>query len=178
MHANLLLHKQRWALLRSWMWKYMKECPPPAWWTCKVHCPWALFHESAYHCIYYRIALKFCGSKFSRITGHLRNYLNENFDTCCVPTWTVFQRTRATASLMALFVYCNSEDGRLVWWLCLCTATVRMDSSRSVSFRDFLPRDTMCDICQYWSCQLDLAKVRGTPRYLKTNSKALFTLGT
>ena len=63
----------------------------------------------------YRIALKFRGSKFSqilRITGHSRNYFNENFDTCCVPTatWTVFQRTRATASLMALFVYFNRMD--------------------------------------------------------------------
>ena len=63
----------------------------------------------------YRIALKFRGSKFSRIsriTGHSRNYFNENFDTSCAPTatWTVFQRTRATASLMALFVYFNRMD--------------------------------------------------------------------
>ena len=65
----------------------------------------------------YRIALKFRGSKFLRITGHSRNYFNENFDKCCAPTATrtVFQRTCATlvtASLMALFVYFNSEDGQ------------------------------------------------------------------
>ena len=62
----------------------------------------------------YRIALKFRGSKFSRITCHSLNYFNENFDTCHAPpaTWTVFQRMHTTASLMALFVYFNSEDGQ------------------------------------------------------------------
>ena len=66
--------------------------------------------------IKYRIALKFCGSKFSqisRITDHSRNYFNENVVMLCayVDTWTVFQRTRMMVRLMALFVYFNSEDG-------------------------------------------------------------------
>ena len=69
----------------------------------------------------------------------------------------------------------------LAWWLCLCTSTGRMNSSRSASFRvhirlrklsagNYCTRNTrgkgaiMCDICHCWSRQLDPARRRSGER--------------
>ena len=41
----------RWALFCRKMQKHSKECPP-LWQTCKVFCPWVLFHETAVHPYY------------------------------------------------------------------------------------------------------------------------------
>ena len=63
----------------------------------------------------YRIA-QFRGPKFlqiSRITGHCEIIPMKILTRAVhLHMWTVFQRTHATASSMALFAHINSEDGQ------------------------------------------------------------------
>ena len=67
------------------------------------------------HTFRYRIAQKFHGSKFSRISRHSRNYFNEIFDTCII-----------------VFSHFLSWTAR---WLCFSASKEWMDSIQGLSCR-------------------------------------------
>ena len=104
-----------------------------------------------YHCVY-RIALTFCGSKLLRISRVIRKIISTKILTCVV-------------CLQLCGQYSNVHARWLAWWLCLCTSTVRMDSSRSVSFRFHMERYHHVRYLPLLKlpARSSAAKVRGTP---------------
>ena len=102
--------------------------------------PWATQTWSHHS---YRIALKFRGSKFRelRFQRKFRHML------ICAPTYVRGQ-------------YSNVRARRLAWWLCLCTSTVRMDSSRGAGPHGEVPAtaEAASSRCSMWRFYREFAK--------------------